>query len=108
MVSLVDKLVKHLSTQYPSWIAKGEITAIQWRDDKGHTFLPETVGRKLREAEEGRRIAVKKTGKSVSYKWIPHELRTRYIPTSVREGDKLFRDEAMGNVAYKRIERLNV
>jgi hypothetical protein len=87
---LIDKLVKHLSLQYPSWIAKGELTAVLWKDEKGHTFLPETVGRKLREAEEDRRIAVKKTGKSVSYKWLPHELRKRYIPTSVRKDDRLF------------------
>jgi hypothetical protein len=90
MTALVDKLVKDLSLAYPAWVAKGEITARQWKDEKGHTFLPETVGRKLREAEEDRRIAVKKTGKSVSYKWIPHELRKKYIPTSERTGDKLF------------------
>jgi len=90
MTPLVDKLVKHLSLQYPSWVAKGEITATQWRDEKGRTFLPETVGRKLREVEENKRIAVKKTGKSVSYKWLPHDLRDRYIPTSEREGEELF------------------
>jgi hypothetical protein len=90
MTPLIDKLVKDLSLTYPSWVAKGEITARQWKDDNGRTFLPETVGRKLREAEENRRIAVKKTGKSVSYKWLPFELRAKYIPTSEREGDKLF------------------
>lgn len=88
--SLKDKLVKHLSMQYPSWVAKGELTSIQWKDDNGKTFLPETVGRKLREAESDRRIAVKEKGVSVQYKWIPHEMRARYIPTSQRLGDKLF------------------
>lgn len=77
--------------QYPSWVAKGELTAIVWRNDDGTTFLPETVGRKCREAEELKRIAVKKVGKSVAYKWIPHEMRDRYIPTSMRNGDILFR-----------------
>lgn len=88
--SLKDKLVKHLSMQYPSWVAKGELTAIQWRDDRGKTFLPETVGRKLREAESDKRIAVKEKGVSVQYKWIPYELRAKYIPTSVRKDDALF------------------
>jgi hypothetical protein len=91
MTPLIDKLVKDLSLTYPSWVAKGEITARQWKDDKGHTFLPETVGRKLREAESLKRIAVKKTGKSVSYKWIPHDLRSKYVPVSDRLDDKLFR-----------------
>lgn len=87
---LIDKLVKHLSLQYPSWVAKGELTAIQWKDDNGKTFLPETVGRKLREAEQDHRIAVKDKGVSVQYKYLPVELRKKYIPTSVRKDDKLF------------------
>lgn len=87
---LIDKLVKHLSLQYPAWIAKGELTAIQWKDDNGKTFLPETVGRKLREAESLCRIAVKDKGVSVQYKWIPHELRDKYIPTSERKTEALF------------------
>ena len=40
--SLKDKLVKHLSLQYPSWVAKGELTAIQWKDDNGK-MVAETV-----------------------------------------------------------------
>lgn len=90
--SLKDKLIKHLSLQYPSWVSKGELTAIQWKDDNGKTFLPETVGRKLREAEAESKIAVKDQGVSVQYKWIPHDMRKRYIPTSERNGDKLFKD----------------
>lgn len=88
--SLKDKLVKHLSLQYPSWVAKGELTAVVWKDESGKTFLPETVGRKLREAEGNKRIAVKEKGVSVQYKWIPHELRAKYISTSERKGDALF------------------
>lgn len=88
---LIDKIVKHLSLQYPSWVAKGELTATQWKDDSGKTFLPETVGRKLREAESLRRIAVKDKGVSVQYKWLPYERRKDYIPTSERLDDKLFR-----------------
>lgn len=89
--SLKEKLVKHLSLQYPLWVAKGELTAIQWKDDNGKTFLPETVGRKLREAEAESKIAVKDQGVSVQYKWIPHEMRSRYIPTSERSCNELFK-----------------
>lgn len=88
---LIDKLVKFLLDQYPSWVSKGQITSIQWKDDNGKTFLPETVGRKLREAETLKRIAVKRRGPSVQYKWIPFEMRDRYIPTSERSNqDVLF------------------
>ena len=89
--ALVDKLVKYLSQEYPRWVPKGEITAMTWRGDDGKTFLPETVGRKLRNAEEDHRIAGKEKGVSVQYKWIPHELRDRYIPKSERTGEELFK-----------------
>jgi len=92
--SLIDQIVSHLQKQYPSWVAKGELTAIQWKDNKGRTYLPETVGRKCREAEELSRIAVKSQGVSVAYKWLPFERRASYIPKSSRlpgEEDKLFR-----------------
>ena len=89
---LIDKIVHHLFLQYPSWVAKGELTAIEWRNNDGTIALPETVGRKCREAEELKQIAVKKVGKSVAYKWIPHEMRELYIPTSIRvEPNILFR-----------------
>ncbi len=89
--SLEDKLVKHLSEQFPSWISKGELTRTQWRDERGVPYLPETVGRALRLAQEERRIAVKYEGKNTLYKWIPYEMRSRYIPVSVRTGEELFR-----------------
>lgn len=80
--------------RYPSWVSKGALTALVWRDDKGKTFLPETVGRKLREAEAESKIAVKDKGVSVQYKWIPHELRSKYIPTSERVSkDVLFHEK---------------
>ena len=73
------------------WMAKGHITRLTWRNERGIAYLPETVGRALRLSEEEHRIAVKYEGKNTLYKWIPHELRDRYIPTSIRTGDKLFK-----------------
>lgn len=75
-----------------NWTSKGHITDTRWVNRKnGVRYLPETVGRALRRLEEGSILAVKKDGKSVQYKWIPHEMRTHYIPTSERQGDKLFK-----------------
>ena len=78
------------------WHPKGTITAdIEWRHERGKhygvRYLPETVGRALRHLEEMSIIAVKDDGISVQYKWIPPELRAKYIPTSMRTDDKLFR-----------------
>ena len=89
-VSLEDKLVKWLSTEFPNWVSKGHITRVDWYDERGTRYLPETVGRALRLAEERKRIAVKYEGKNTLYKWLPHEKRARYIPTSERVGDALF------------------
>lgn len=94
--SLQGQLLKYLHSQYQQgqvgWVAKGEITRLIWKHEDGRTYLPETVGRQLRALEESKQIAVREDGISVQYKWIPHELRSRYIPTSVREGAKLFKD----------------
>ncbi len=91
--SLVDVLEAHLKFQYPSWVSKGVITAREWKQKNGTAFLPETVGRKLRELEDSKRIAVKDEGVSVAYKWLPEDMRARYIPKSMRlrgEENKLF------------------
>ena len=90
MTSLKDKLVHHLMLQ-KGWVSKGELTKIEWKSEKGTTFLPETVGRKLREAETESKIAVKELNASVQYKWIPIKMRSSYIPTSQRTGDRLFK-----------------
>jgi len=89
MTSLEDKLVHWLMRQ-ENWIAKGEITRIVWKDDRYIPYLPETVGRALRTAETKKRIAVKYQGKNTLYKWLPHERRANYIPTSERKDDRLF------------------
>lgn len=93
---LPNQLVGHLSRNR-DWWSKGTLTAdMQWRHDtgkhSGKRYLPETVGRALRSLEEDCIIAVKEDGISVQYKWIPPELRGRYIPSSERTGTLLFRD----------------
>ncbi len=82
--ALIDQLVHYLMEHRESWIAKGELTRMIWTSSKGRTFLPETVGRELRRAEEASRIAVRPHGISIEYRWLPHEHRPRYVPTSRR------------------------
>ena len=90
MTSLEDKLV-HWLMREKTWVSKGSITRIQWKDDRYIIYLPETVGRALRTAEEKKRIAVKYEGKNTLYKWLPHDRRAKYIPTSSRtDKDVLF------------------
>lgn len=76
------------------WVSKGTLTAdMLWKHPRGKNYgkryLPETVGRALRGLEEEKVIAVKEDGISVQYKWLPPELRGRYIPSSVRVGTEL-------------------
>ena len=92
---LPAQLVGHLCRE-KVWVSKGVLTAdMRWHHNsgkrQGKRYLPETVGRALRSLEEQCIIAVKGDGISVQYKWIPHELRVRYIPTTVRRDEKLFR-----------------
>lgn len=86
--TLVNQLVAYLFRHYEKgaggWISKGEITRMVWRDKRGIAYLPDTVGRSLRSAEESSKIAVKYEGKNTLYKWLPHHVRASYIPTSVR------------------------
>lgn len=87
---------------HKEWFAKGTLTAdMTWKHDRGaknygKRYLPETVGRALRHLEEMSVIAVKDDGISVQYKWIPTEMRARYIPWSRRPDDRkkiLFRPQ---------------
>ena len=85
------------------WMSKGHLTAErEWvhlkGKSKGARYLPETVGRALRSMEEQSIIAVRDSGISVEYKWLPFEMRGRYIPSSARPDhakDKLFREQRM-------------
>ena len=92
MRGLPGQLVGFLSKD-KTWFPKGTLTAdIVWKHNSGNSYgkryLPETVGRALRALEEQSIIAVKPGGISVQYKWIPHEMRRRYIPSSVRPKGK--------------------
>ena len=99
MRGLPGQLVGFLSKD-KTWFPKGTLTAdIVWKHQSGESYgkryLPETVGRALRSLEEQGVIAVKQDGISVQYKWLPHDLRLRYVPSSMRQKgkeDKLFRD----------------
>ena len=92
---LPQLLVSHLS-KVGDWIPKGTLTAdMVWKHPQGKNsgkrYLPETVGRALRLLEESSVIAVKEDGISVRYKWIPSQMRERYIPSSQRTGESLFK-----------------
>jgi len=95
MRGLPNQLVGYLQ-RGGTWVSKGTLTAdIVWKHTMGRNYgkryLPETVGRALRSLEEDKIIAVKGDGVSVQYKWIPRELREKYIPSSSRIGTDLFR-----------------
>jgi hypothetical protein len=82
-----------------TWYPKPVLLEMVWKDQKKFTkYTAETVGRKLRGLENGEEsddglsvIACKPYGKTVQYKWMPKELRSKYIPVSDRLDDKLFR-----------------
>jgi len=74
------------------WTPKGNLTAVTWfHKNSQKQYLPETVGRELRELETEKVIAVKPDGVSVQYKYIPEDIRERYITSSQRTDDKLFK-----------------
>jgi hypothetical protein len=88
--TLKQQLVKYMQT-HSEWVNKGVILSMTWKDQRRFTtYLPDTVSRKLREAESESLIAVKSDGKTVQYKWIPFEMRKRYIPKSERLTEALF------------------
>ena len=92
MRGLPGQLVGFLSKD-KVWFPKGTLTAdIVWKHNSGNSYgkryLPETVGRALRALEEQSIVAVKPDGISVQYKWIPHEMRNRYLPHSIRTRGK--------------------
>jgi hypothetical protein len=99
MKGLPLQLRNYLLRRRDDWVSKSDITAVEFfhtsGKSKGARYLPETVGRALRNLEEDHVIAVKPHGISVQYRYLPEERRARYIPTSARpkgQEYKLFRD----------------
>jgi len=89
---LKPQLIAYLRDK--DWTPKGDITRHTFKGwSKGQVtyFLPETVGRALRSLEVDSIVAVKYIGKNTLYKFIPEDLRSRYITSNERVGDKLFK-----------------
>lgn len=85
---LKENLIRYLAS-HNEWRSKGAILQLQWKyygEDK--TYMPDSVSRKLREAEEECRIARRDSGISCEYKFLPPERRKSYIPWSSRPNDK--------------------
>ena len=78
------------------WIAKNALCRLEIRTKKGGLYGADIISRTLRTLEERRTIAVKYVDNHAHYKYIPEPIRVGYIPTTEREGDKLFRDIAYG------------
>jgi hypothetical protein len=91
MTSLKEDIIRFLAHN-PDWHTKAELLNREWKYPDGRTYMSDTVSRKLREAESESRIAVKDTGVSVSYKFLPVEKRKDYQPWSLRVNkDELFK-----------------
>ncbi len=84
---LREKLIGFLQLQPQGmWTPKGEITDTKFfHKDGKKQYLPETVGRELRDLESESIIAVRDRGVSVEYRWMPTGVRPSYIPSSQRE-----------------------
>ena len=97
--TLQNQIVKHLM-ELGTWIPAPELTdRKRWQNQRNFTYYTaQTVGRCLRDTEapedknEESKIAAKKCGKTVQYKYLPPHLRARYIRKSDRTDEKLFRN----------------
>ena len=84
--TLKKQIVQFMQNQ--DWFHKGDLLSRKWVNlKKGGHYMPSTVDRELRKLEECKIIAVKKPTGSDEYKWLPHYMRERYIPTSERVED---------------------
>ncbi len=83
-MTLQQQLNKFLR-EHGTWISKGHITGKKWQNEKTFAcYLPETVGRTLRDLESNKKIAVKYVGKNTMYHTLPESKRDDYIPTAER------------------------
>ena len=69
-MSLILQLKEYLKAD-GGWIAKGQLEIIEWRSKKGTRYIPENVGRRLRELAADGILEVQGAGKSVEYRWKP-------------------------------------
>lgn len=69
------------------WIHSDELQRHPFIDRQGSVVTPGTIGRKLRELETEKVLAVKHDGSrgSALYRWIPNSYRYKYIPYSERD-----------------------
>ena len=114
MEDLQDQIVSWLAQDEnaPVWHAKAVITdERKWEyveAQKVKIAIADTVSRKLRLAEESKRIARRDSGKSCEYRFLPPEHRERYIPWSLREDKSiLFRVEGQEDAPKKRTAKQN-
>lgn len=81
--NLKEDIIRYLANN-PNWFPKGELLNMIWKYPDGRSYMSETVGHNARIAEEESRIARKDDGISCKYKFLPPELRSKYIPYSQR------------------------
>jgi hypothetical protein len=91
MEDLEDQIVKYLADNGDTWFPKAELTdKKQWQYEEAQkvkTAISDTISRKLRLAEEAKRIAKRKSGKSGEYRFLPLDKRATYIPYDQRPSD---------------------
>jgi len=93
-----EYIARNTSDQQGKWMHKGDIEKVQFFHKDGRTpYLVDTVARTLRILESEKLIAQKpdNNGKSILYKFLPEQLKDKYIPYSERPNhlkDKIFRD----------------
>lgn len=81
-MTLKQQIVAHLFKQ-GDWVKKYKLFEQIWYHDNQHKkYMPNSVDRELRRAEEESQIAQRGDPDSVSieYKHIPEHMRSRYIP----------------------------
>ena len=96
MPSTLSQQLLHYLMERNDWIPSPQITDdIKWKNQRTFKYYTSpTVQRELRSLENGElgesKIAVKKWNKSVAYRYIPPDMRKRYIPKSERLTEALF------------------
>lgn len=88
-LSLVNQLEAYLKENSGEWHSKTALIERVWVSDENTRFSPETAARKLREAEQASRIAVRYDEQGhAEYRYIEPKHRERYIPINDRPAGK--------------------